>query len=99
MPKKEVQFKDTSTQQTLRALMITGMKSIYLRDVSGRIEVVYEAPIDATINDPCLRTTLKYLDGAGGTSRSVVAQEEVIVAWPGYEILQAGAGDDITLVP
>lgn len=46
------------------------------------------------LGDGCLRTRMKFLDGSGGTSRRVVAWEEDIVGWPGYEIVQAGAGND-----
>lgn len=98
MPKAEERFLDTPTRYTLKNLMESGMKSAFVRDASGRIEVAYEAPIRANIGEPCIRTKMKYLDGAGGTSRSVIASEEDVVAWPGFDIIQPLTGDDIDLV-
>ena len=98
MPKQENRYLDTPSRTTLRNLMESGMKVAYVRDVSGRIEIAYEAPIRAEIDEPCIRTKMKYLDGAGGTSRSVIASEEDIVGWPGFEVIQAGSADDIDLV-
>jgi hypothetical protein len=92
---KEEGFKDTFSRETLKSLMKSGMKSVYVRDAAGRIETTYEAPLSANLSDPCLRTKLKYSDGAAGTSRQVIAQEEEIIAWPTYEIIQVGAGNDI----
>lgn len=87
------------TSDVLKSLMRGGMKSAMIRDASDRPEVLYEAPINSDIGEPCLRTKYKYQDGAGGTSRKVIAWEEEIVPWPGYEIISAGAGDDIDLLP
>lgn len=98
MPKKEDRFLDTPSKRTLRNLMQAGMKTAYVRDAALRIEVAYEAPIRANIGEPCIRTKMKYLDGAGGTSRSVIASEEEVVAWPGYDVIQPLTGDDIDLV-
>ena len=75
MSTTEEPFKEATTSITIKALMTNGYKTVYIRDASNRIEVAYEAPINAEIGDPCLRTKLKYADGAGGTSRSVVAEE------------------------
>ena len=98
MSTAEEKFKDTISAMTLRGMMEGGYKTAYVLD-GIRYSVVYEAPINADIGDPCLRTTMKYADGAGGTGTLVIAQEEEVVAWPGYEIVSVGAGDDITLVP
>lgn len=88
-------YRDTRTRESIKAMMQSGMKSAYVRDAALRIEIAYECPIHTKIGDPCLRTKLKYFDGAGGTSRKVIAQEEEIVAWPGYNAIQVGAGNDI----
>lgn len=100
MPKKEDRFLDTPTKRTLRNLMQAGMKTAYVRDVAGRIEIAYEAPLRANVGEPCIRTKMKYADGAGGTSRSVIASEESIVGWPGYTSIQTVPDplDDIDLV-
>lgn len=98
MSTAEEKFRDTVTATTLRGMMEGGYKTVYILD-GIRYSVIYEAPINADIGDPSLRTILKYEDGAGGTSPLVIAQEEQVVAWPGYEIVSVGAGDDITLVP
>jgi len=82
----------------IRNLMISGMKTVGIRDASGRMEVLYEAHIKSEIGDPCLRTRYKYLDGAAGSSRKVLAYEEEVIAWPGYEAIQAGAGNDFDLL-
>lgn len=95
---KEEGFRDTKTREALKAMMKGGMKSAYVRDAALRVSTSYEAPLHAEIGDPCLRTILKYQDGAGGTSRKVIAQEEEIVSWPGYEAIQVGAGNDINNV-
>lgn len=95
----ETLFKDTLTHYTIRGLMDSGVKTIYIRDASSRTEELYEAPLNIEIGDPCLRTRYKYVDGAAGVSRQVIAWDEQIVAWPGYEILSPGAGNDITALP
>jgi len=87
------------TIDVLKSLMGSGMKSALIRDASGRPDTLYEAPINSVIGEPCLLTVYKYVDGVGGTSRKTIAWEETIVQWPGYEVLQAGAGDDITALP
>ena len=86
---------DVTTIDLLKSMMGAGMKSALIRDASGRPETLYEASINAEIGEDCIKTTYKYVDGAGGTSRKTIAWEETIVAWPGYEIIQAGAGNDI----
>jgi hypothetical protein len=95
MSTPEESFKDTISSTTIKGMMEGGYKTVFIKDAAGRIEIAYEAPINADIGDPCLRTKLKYVDGAGGTDRGVIAEEEDIVAWPGYEILSGGAGNDI----
>lgn len=94
----ETEYNDTVTADKIRALLGSGMKSIYIRDGNGRIEVSYEASVHIEIGAPCLRTKHKYADGALGNSRKVIAYEEQVVAWPGYEILEVGAANDIDLV-
>lgn len=95
----ETSFRDSVTADSIKGLMLTGIKNISLRDISGRIYELYEAPLIVTIGDPCVRTLYKFIDGAAGSSRQVIAWEEEVVAWPGYEILQVGAGDDINALP
>jgi hypothetical protein len=94
----EESFKDTYTRDKIRSLMQTGVKSAYFRDASERVEVLYEAPIHTAIGDPCLATSFKYLDGAAGSSRVVLATQEEVVAWPGFEVIQVGAGNDFDSV-
>lgn len=93
------EFRDATPQSLLKAMLNNGMKVIEIRDAAGRIEAVYEASLHIDIGEPCLRTRLKYLDGAAGSSRKVIAMEEDVVAWPGYEVLEIGAGNDFDLVP
>jgi len=95
----ERDFRDGTTRDKIMSMKEGGMKSILIRDANGRIQTAYEAHITAQIGDTCLRTELKYIDGAGGTSRQVVAYEELVTAWPGYEILNAGYANDINNVP
>ena len=95
----EIDYNDTVTADKIKAMMGSGMKSIYLRDASGRVETAYEASVNVEINGPCLMTRYKYLDGAAGDSRKVIAYEEKVVAWPGYEIVAIGSANDIDLVP
>jgi len=91
-------FKDATTTDAIKSLLGSGLKSILIRDAASRIETAYEAPIHAEIGNPCLRTRFKYTDGAAGTSRKSIAYEEEVVAWPGYEAVQAGAGNDFDLL-
>jgi len=92
------EFRDATPQSLLQAMLHDGMKAVEVRDLAGRIEAVYEAPLSANIGEACLRTRLKYLDGAAGSSRKVIAMEEDVVAWPGYEIIEAGTGNDFDSV-
>lgn len=89
----------TVSRDTIKSMLREGLKTVLLRDVAGRIETSYEVHITAKIGDPCLKTVMKYADGAAGTSRQVVAYEESVVAWPGYEALGAGYANDINNVP
>jgi len=91
-------IEDLKTIDQIKTLMGEGVKTAILRDVAGRPDTIYEANINASIGDPCLKTSFKYVDGAVGTSRKVIAYEESIVAWAGYEAIQAGAGNDFDLV-
>lgn len=95
----ESPFKDTVTADSIKGLMGTGVKTIYIRDLAGRVEELYEAPLISDIGSPCVKTRYKYIDGVVGTSRQLVAWDEEVVAWPGYELIQVGAGDDITALP
>lgn len=92
-------YEDFDSIDQIRALMKEGMKSALVRDASGRPEFLYEAHFEAEIGEKCLRTQYKYQDGALGTSKKIIAYEEIIVAWPGYEILSVGAGNDINNLP
>lgn len=94
----ERKFLEQHSATEIKNLMSSGMKVASLRDASNRIFEQYEAPIKAEIGDPCLRTRYKFLDGAGGTSKKVIAWEEEVVAWQGFEIIEAGTGNDFDLV-
>ena len=94
MPKDEYR-----SSNRLESLAKEGMKVATLRDAAGRPEVTYEAHIDAEIGDPCLVTRYKYVDGALGSSRKVIAYEEEVSPWPGYEVVETGAGNDFNLIP
>ena len=50
--------------------------------------------IEGRLGDGCIRTRFKYADGAAGTSRRVIAWEEDITGWPGYESVQNGADNN-----
>lgn len=93
------EFKDTYVRNQIRTMLDTGMKVLHVRDSAGRIEEVYEAPLHATVGSPCLRTQMKYADGSGGNSRSIIAYIELVVAWPGFEPVAVGAGNDFDLIP
>lgn len=96
---KEVEFKDANTMSQIKALGRSGLKTIMIRDAAGRIAEVYEAPITAQLDDPSLHTIYKFEDGAGGTSRRIIALEERVVGWPSYETLGVGYGNDINNIP
>jgi len=95
----ETSFKDTVTANSIKSLMGEGIKVINIRDAIGRTVELYEAPLIIEIGNPCMKTVYKFKGGAAGTSNLIIAWEESVVAWPGYELLQAGAGDDITALP
>jgi len=88
---KETGYRDSKSLQQVKAMMQNAYKAVYEYDTIGNISVAYEAPLQAEINDPCLRTKYKY----DSVSFQIIAQEEEIVAWPGYEQIQVGAGNDI----
>lgn len=95
---EEKDFQDSYTRDQIKAMMNSGIKSIYDRDLAGRIETMYEGPLTVEIGDPCIRTKYKFIDGAGGNSQQIIAWEEEVVAWPGYGILPtytAGDPNDI----
>jgi hypothetical protein len=96
---EEVPFRDQTTASQIKALAGSGLKVVQVRDAAGRLETLYEAPVHSEIGEPCLRTRYKYLDGAGGTSRTVIAYSEDVVAWPGFEAIAPGSGNDFDLVP
>ena len=96
---QERSLKDSFTRDNIKSLMANGFKTAYVRDAAGRIESLYEAPLNIGLGDPCLRTQFKYIDGAAGTSRSVIATIESVIGWPGFEVVSAGSGDDFNLVP
>jgi len=89
---------ELKTIDQLKSLLNEGLKTATVRDAAGRPATIYEANIDAEIGAPCLRTRYKYEDGALGTSRKTIAYEEEVVAWPGYEAVQVGAGNDFDLL-
>lgn len=95
----EIEFRDTVTTDMIRAMMGSGMKSFYNRDAIGRVTESYEAPLSVEIGGPCIKTIYKYVGGAAGSNRRVLAWEEEVVAWPGYELAAPGSGNDIDLVP
>ena len=65
----ERDFNDKYTRDMIKGMMSSGYKSVFVRDAAGRIETVYEAPLNVRIGEVCLRTILKYEDGAGGPAR------------------------------
>lgn len=89
------EYKDTVARDKIRAMMNEGLKSVTLYDASGRAQETYETGLRAQIGDPCLITRYKYRDGDSGNSFQVLAYEERVGAWPGYEVAQVGAGNDI----
>lgn len=89
------EFRDTVARDKIKAMMNEGLKTVTVYDASDRAQEVYETGLRAQIGDPCLITRYKYVDGDAGNSRQVIAFEERIGSWPGYEIAQAGAGNDI----
>lgn len=99
MGQAERDFNDKFTRDMIKGMMTSGYKTIYIRDAAGRIETVYEAPLNVEAGEVCLRTVLKYEDGAGGTSKRVIAQEESLVGWPGYTAIGGTDDEDITTVP
>ena len=100
MSKSEQSVQGSFTRNQLRSLQEEGMKSIFFRDAAGRIQTLYEAHITAETGDLCLRTDMKYSDGAGGTSRRIVAMQETLVPWPGYVVtLAAPDAEDFTQIP
>jgi len=50
-------------------------------DASGRLSEVYEAPLSSVTGNPCLKTIIKYVDGAAGTSRVIIATKESLATW------------------
>jgi hypothetical protein len=95
----ETEFQGSHTRDKLKSLMEEGMQAIEVRDGAGRIETLYEAHVKAVENDICLITQFKYADGAGGTSRRVIAWREILGQWPGYDIIGGGNPNDFNSVP
>ena len=89
------EYRDTVVRDKIRTMMNEGLKTVTVYDAGGRAQEVYETGLHADIGDPCLITRYKYRDGDGGNSFQVLAFEERVGSWPGYEIAQAGAGNDI----
>jgi hypothetical protein len=83
----------------IQSLAGEGMKVATVRDAAGRPETTYEASLNTEIGESCLVTRYKYADGALGTSRKVIAYEEEVLPWPGYEAIAVGAGNDFNLIP
>ena len=93
------EYRDTYVRDKINTMMMTGVKSVTVYDASDRAHFVYEAGLGAEIGDPCLITEYKYIDGLAGTSRQVLAYEECVGAWPGYEVVSVGAGNDLSNLP
>lgn len=89
------EFRDTVARDKIKSMMNEGIKTFTVYDASDRAEEVYEAGLRAQIGDPCLITLYKYVDGSTGSSRQVLAYEERVGSWPGYEQVQVGAANDI----
>jgi hypothetical protein len=89
------EYRDTIARDKIKSMMNEGIKTFTIYDASDRAEEVYEAGLHAVVGDPCLITLYKYIDGAAGSSRQVLAYEERIGSWTGYETVQVGAGNDI----
>lgn len=90
---------NTDSDELIISLQKEARTSIYKLDASGRIEIQYDAYIGADLGTPCLKTEYKYEDGSTGSSRKVIATRESVVAWPGYEEVSVGAGNDFDLIP
>lgn len=70
-----------STADNIKSQLTSGAKTYATRDANSRITHFYEAPHSAKVDDACLLTEFKYVDGPAGTSRNVLATKESVVAW------------------
>jgi len=73
---------DSKARDFIRSQMQEGMQTSHVYDAAGRIESLFEAPINVTLGQPCLLTEFKYVGGALGTNRNVLAMRESVGAWP-----------------
>ena len=95
----EARVENSFTRHFLRQFEREGMLTINELDGNGRIIAIYEAHVGVETGDGCLKTELKYEDGAGGTSRRVTATRERIVAWPGFGLVGATDPEDFDTIP
>lgn len=72
---------DVTTRDMILSQLGVGQKVYNVYDANSRLIEVYEAPLTAQTGDPCLKTIIKYIDGAGGTSRLILATSEELAAW------------------
>jgi len=73
--------KDVGTTDMIAAQLANGQMVYNIYDAAGRLSEVYEAPLTSLNGEPCLKTIIKYIDGAGGTSRTILATKESVAAW------------------
>jgi hypothetical protein len=85
---------DNKSMEVIKSLLMEGITSVYVLDGSGRIQEQYDGYTDIKLGNACLKTEYKFQDGALGNSRKVIASNESIAPWPGYEVVQVGAGND-----
>ncbi len=88
----------TRDYQFIAPLRNEQMKTFAKRDVSGRVIVLYEAPVHAVNGDPCLATVYYYL----AADASPIATQERQAIWSGTWDTDADAilvNGDVGYVP
>lgn len=73
--------KDIGTRDMIASQLSSGQMTYNVYDSSNRLSEVYEAPLTSGHGEPCLKTIIKYIDGASGTSRTILATKESVTTW------------------
>lgn len=73
----ENKFKDTTTRDKIESNMRNGVTTYHVYDTNNRVIEVYEAPISIRDNDPCLKTSFKYI----GLTQQILVTKEEVVPW------------------
>jgi len=73
--------KKIDTRDMISSQLNNGQMVYNVYDASGRLSEVYEAPLFSVNGNPCLKTIIKYIDGAAGTSRVILATKESLSTW------------------